>query len=102
LWTIVILFVDCVPDFSFNDWLQAKGENIGDQLSDAGRDALVELLGLNDLLLSPPCDRKRSPYSPSLKGWNNCKTFILLFIVKVHDLTCNNYVICFLQILPYL
>lgn len=62
-----------VTDFSLNDWMQSKGENIGDQLSEAGRDALVDLLGLNDLLLSPPCDRKRIPYSPSLNGWNNGK-----------------------------
>ncbi|XP_053398719.1 uncharacterized protein LOC128556879 [Mercenaria mercenaria] len=60
-----------ITDFSLRDWVESKGESIGEQLSSAGRDALVDLLGLNDLLLSPPCDRKRSPYSPSLSGWNN-------------------------------
>lgn len=62
-------------DFSFNAWLESKGENVGEQLSSAGKDALIDILGLSDLLLSPPCDRKRSPYSPSLNGWNNCKLF---------------------------
>ncbi|XP_053398133.1 uncharacterized protein LOC128556594 [Mercenaria mercenaria] len=59
-----------ITDFSFKEWIESKGENVGEQLSSAGRDALLDLLGLNDLLLSPPCDRKRSPYSPSVMGWN--------------------------------
>ncbi|XP_053390116.1 uncharacterized protein LOC128553035, partial [Mercenaria mercenaria] len=60
-----------LTDFSLREWMESKGENVGEQLSNAGRDALVDILGLNDLLLSPPCDRKRSPYSPSVSGWHN-------------------------------
>ncbi|XP_060596418.1 uncharacterized protein LOC132750445 [Ruditapes philippinarum] len=60
-----------LTDFSFEEWVISKGESIEEQLSNAGKDALLDLLGLNEFLLSPPCDRKRGPYSPSMSGWNN-------------------------------
>lgn len=51
-----------------------KGEDLSSDLSEAGRSALFHLLGLDEFLLSPSCDRTREPYMPSVNGWNNGKS----------------------------
>lgn len=78
------LHTNCISDFSFNDWLVEKGEDLTSELSDAGRDALFHLLGIDEFLLSPSCDRTRKPYMPSVNGWNN--GICCVFISKIYKL----------------
>ncbi|WAR06113.1 hypothetical protein MAR_021482 [Mya arenaria] len=58
-------------DFSLDDWLQEKGSDISSELSEAGAQALFQKLGISEFLKSPPCDRSREPYMPSINGWSN-------------------------------
>ena len=53
--------------------MEEKAEDIGGQLSEAGREALIKRTGLGTFLLNPQCDRKKQPYSPSVLNWNNSK-----------------------------
>ena len=78
----LLLFGVLVSDFSFNDWLVDKGEDLSADLSDAGRSALFHLLGLDKFLMSPSCDRTREPYMPSVNGWNNGKILIYYTSLK--------------------
>ena len=42
-------------------------------MKEAAVQYILEQLGLEDLFNTKTCDRKRNPYSPSVKGWNNGK-----------------------------
>ena len=66
-------YICCISDFSLRDWFAEKKIGVSEQLSVAGRQALMELLNLDEYLLDPPCDRTRKPYMPSVSGWNNGK-----------------------------
>jgi len=69
--TIIVSWHFFLADLSLTDWLEKKGNNISSQLSNVGREALLNTLGLKEFLKSPACDRKRQPYMPALNGWNN-------------------------------
>ncbi|WAR05120.1 hypothetical protein MAR_020489 [Mya arenaria] len=58
-------------DFSFGEWLKDKGYDITSELSEVGAQALFQQLGLSNFLKSPPCDRRREPYVPSVDSWSN-------------------------------
>ncbi|XP_053392737.1 uncharacterized protein LOC128555173 [Mercenaria mercenaria] len=72
-------------DFSLEEWMQAKGEDVNAQLSNAGREALIDYLGLKGWILETPCDRKRPPYSPAISGWNNLCPLSFVRLPKIQN-----------------
>jgi hypothetical protein len=46
-------------------------------MKEAAVQYILEQLGLEDLFSTKTCDRKRNPYSPSVKGWNNGKYILI-------------------------
>ncbi|KAK3612511.1 hypothetical protein CHS0354_024482 [Potamilus streckersoni] len=60
-----------ISNFSLIAWMDERAHSAAEQLARAGRELLLETLGIKQYLLDHPCDRKRKPYSPSVGGWNN-------------------------------
>ncbi|XP_060567959.1 uncharacterized protein LOC132726631 [Ruditapes philippinarum] len=79
-------------DFSLEAWLQERGESVNAQLSNAGREALEDFLGIKGFLQKPPCDRKRDPYNPSVTGWNN---LCPLSFVRLPELKSSSEISCY-------
>jgi hypothetical protein len=45
-------------------------QHLMDQLPSYGVDLLLEKMGVAQFLEETPCDKKLSPYSPAVNGWN--------------------------------
>ncbi|XP_071131855.1 uncharacterized protein [Mytilus edulis] len=57
-------------DISFTDWVKKQGENIGNTLTSAVANKLLDELGLTKFMNSVPCDRYTGIYADSENGWN--------------------------------
>ena len=58
-------------DFSLSEWADRVGTDISGQLEPEFRQLLLEQLGLDVKLKSPPCNRSDDMYGPAVNGWNN-------------------------------
>ncbi|VDI41394.1 Hypothetical predicted protein [Mytilus galloprovincialis] len=58
-------------NLSFTDWVQKTGENIGNTLTSAVANKLLDELGLTKFMNSVPCDRYTGIYTDSENGWNS-------------------------------
>ena len=54
-----------------SEWADRVGTDISGQLQSEFRQLLLEQLGLDVKLKSPPCNRSDDMYSPAVNGWNN-------------------------------
>lgn len=55
---------------SLQNFTQSLGLSLMDQLPWYAVDLLLEKMGVAQFLEETPCDRKLSPYSPAVNGWN--------------------------------
>ncbi|XP_071150838.1 uncharacterized protein [Mytilus edulis] len=58
-------------DISFTDWVKKTGENIGNTLTSAVANKLLDELGLTKFMNSVPCDRYAGIFADSENGWNS-------------------------------
>ena len=64
LWLIFLI------DISFTDWVKKNGENVGNTLTSAVANQLLQELGLTHFMNSEPCDRYTGIYADTVDGWN--------------------------------
>ncbi|VDI38371.1 SWI/SNF-related matrix-associated actin-dependent regulator of chromatin subfamily E, member 1 [Mytilus galloprovincialis] len=58
-------------DISFTDWVKKTGENIGNTLTSAVANKLLDELGLTKFMNAVPCDRYAGIFADSENGWNS-------------------------------
>ena len=58
-------------DINLGDWLAAMGEEIGNTLSSALANKLLDELGLTNFMNPVPCDRYTGIFADTVNGWNS-------------------------------
>ncbi|KAL3873935.1 hypothetical protein ACJMK2_037012, partial [Sinanodonta woodiana] len=83
--------ITSIMNFSLTEWFAEQNFSLDRQLGEAGLKLLLMQLGLDKYLCKPSCDRKRTPYTPSVSGWNNlCPlSFVNLPSLPHNYLTCH-------------
>ena len=60
-----------ILDIPLADWLKTKGEEIGNTMSSAVANKLLDELGLTNLMNPVPCDRYNGIFADTVNGWNS-------------------------------
>ncbi|KAK3589057.1 hypothetical protein CHS0354_008707 [Potamilus streckersoni] len=82
--------ITSIMNFSLMEWLVDQKLSLDGQLGEAGLKLLLMQLGLDKYLRKPSCDRKHTPYTPSVSGWNNLCPLSFVNLPSLSD----NYVTC--------
>ncbi|XP_033724553.1 uncharacterized protein LOC117314596 [Pecten maximus] len=78
-----------IPDFSVNDWITNNGLAVGQSLSRYYAAKLMEYLGVSKYMMTTPCQRSSSYYSPSQNHWKqDCPLDISLPDITSVPMTC--------------
>ncbi|XP_021353372.1 uncharacterized protein LOC110450253 [Mizuhopecten yessoensis] len=78
-----------IPDFALSNWLTDNGMIVGQSLSRYYAAKLMEYLGVAKYMLTTPCQRSSSYYSPSQNQWKkDCPLDISLPNILSVPMTC--------------
>lgn len=62
---------------SLFEWMEDKGLQIGQSLSTALSEELMEYFGLKPFLNEEQCDRNEIPYNGAVNGWNTTGNLLI-------------------------
>jgi len=65
----MLLYV--IVDISLSEWMKDKGLQLGQSLSTALANRLLDELGLSPFMNDEQCDRYSGIYAGSVDGWNS-------------------------------
>lgn len=87
-----------IIDISLSEWMKDKGLQLGQSLSTALANRLLDELGLSPFMNDEPCDRYSGIYAGSVDGWNSEGTcvykkkifikYILSVFISYSDFNC--------------
>jgi hypothetical protein len=60
---------DVFKDFSLQRWIENRGMDASERLTEVAISQLLEALGVAPYLREQPCQRAVAPYSPTTHGW---------------------------------
>ncbi|CAG2190929.1 unnamed protein product [Mytilus edulis] len=72
-------------NMSLFEWMEDKGLQIGQSLSTALSEELMEYFGLAPFLYEEQCGRNEIPYRGAANGWNNSACPVSLSLPKIHS-----------------
>ncbi|XP_071145134.1 uncharacterized protein [Mytilus edulis] len=72
-------------NMSLFEWMEDKGLQIGQSLSTALSEELMEYFGVKPFLNEEQCDRNEIPYRGAANGWNNSACPVSLSLPKIHS-----------------